>query len=204
MKRYIFAFICLLSLTISCTPTPPQQAVLVTATPALTNAPMPTAAPTNTPTPTAIPTNTPAPTAMPTITPTPTEILMPELEVSTDKSSEFIADGKEVILRGAVAPHFIQDGRRVGGLPQFKKDVQTLKSWNGNFVSVVWNSGYIGDNFYVESLMSALEFARSLGLRVELVLHSRGLKTVNGGQIKVDPSVKTPKVPFLKCILSFL
>lgn len=86
-------------------------------------------------------------------------------------------------MRGAVAPHFIQDGRRVGGLPKFKRDVEILKSWDGNFVSVVWNSGYTSDTFYVESLVSALEFARSLGLRVELVLHSRGLKTVSGGEI---------------------
>jgi hypothetical protein len=51
-----------------------------------------------------------------------------------------------------------------------------LKDWGGNFVVVDFNSGFLGDPTYVQNLVEGLEYARSLGLRIELVLHSRGMK----------------------------
>ncbi len=120
------------------------------------------------------PINTPNPS--PTAKPTPTEILvprMPELSVSRDK---FIAEGNEVVLRGAVADHF--DYEPVGNqrLDKFKNDLDTLKSLGGNFIVIDWNAGDLDNSTYVTTLIQALEYAHKQGFRVEFALHSNGHK----------------------------
>jgi hypothetical protein len=151
---------------------------LLTATPHIE-----TAIPTATDTPTAMPTATYTQTATPTSTPTqtstpiPTQIpKMPTLEVS---GAKFVAGGKGMVLRGADIVYFVQQSATdtpTNNLAVFKKDLLTLKQMGGNFISVLWNSGFLNNPAYVENLVEALEYAKSQLLWGELTLHSRGRK----------------------------
>jgi hypothetical protein len=101
---------------------------------------------------------------------------MPELEL---RGSSFVANGEEVVLKGVVLPRFVikhssNDYRRTERL--FKNEVDALKRMGANFIAAEWNAGneYLGYPHYVESLIRSLEYAKSKGFWVELVLHSRG------------------------------
>jgi hypothetical protein len=98
---------------------------------------------------------------------------LPNLDVV---GTQFLADGRPIRLTGAAANHFFWNNISWSSFVQFKQDVKMLKDWGGNFVVVDFNSGFLGDPTYVQNLVEGLEYARSLGLRVELVLHSRGMK----------------------------
>jgi hypothetical protein len=169
MKYSIF-LILLLMLTVACnaTPTAAPQVVNLTATPAATPTLMVAPTQTNTPMP------TPTPTPTPTLTPTP-QPLAPLYIQGTD----FFAEGKSVVMRGAVVTHFnIQKilDRTVTYTALYKKDVDTLKQMGANFVMVQWNSGFIDQSGYIENLVEGLEYAKSQQFRVGLVLHARGRK----------------------------
>lgn len=117
------------------------------------------------------PTATIAPSPTPKLTETlvPTEVpRMPELKV---ESSKFMEGEKEVELRGGAAIHYLFSDYRRG---LFRKDVDILHKWGARFLSVPFNSEWANDKNYVSSLVDDLEYARRLGFRIELVLHSRG------------------------------
>lgn len=124
-----------------------------------------------------------------------------KLEMNGNKLTE---DGKEIILRGAVAPHFIwrYDSGNPLILPDFKIKAQTLRDWGANFIIMDWNSGFVDDPQYIEALVSALEYASTLGLRIELSLGSRGMKSQNWWEnqqlIKVDSQLVADWANLLK------
>lgn len=81
------------------------------------------------------------------------------------------------MLRGAVAPHFLWKMHpRYDHLARYKKDARILRNWGANLVVLDWNSGFLGDADYVETLVEAAEYAYSIGLRPVLNLHSRGME----------------------------
>lgn len=83
-------------------------------------------------------------------------------------------DGNEMRLKGAVASHFVYDTdnyyRAYGG------DIDRLSRIGANFVSIQWNSGFFDNPVYIQKLLEGIQYAKSKGLRVELTLHSRGIK----------------------------
>ena len=96
-------------------------------------------------------------------------LLMAELEI---RGPDFFSEGKPVVMRGATAPNYTWD-RRADYQEFFKRDLNILKDWGGDFVNIHWNSGLLDDNNYIEELVEATEYARGLGFRVELGLVAR-------------------------------
>jgi len=114
---------------------------------------------------------------MPTATATPTP--MPKLTISAGK---FVANGQEVVLRGATFPHFSYQqstDKPSYYFAVFKRDIDTLKEMGANFANIQWNSGFLDNPTYVENLAAGLEYAKSKGFWVELSLHSRGRDPTN-------------------------
>jgi hypothetical protein len=163
MKRTALTAMILVVLAASCTqaPTATPSLALPTTTPRIEAA---TLVATNTPT--AMYTPTASPTATPTATPTP----MPELSLDNGR---FFANGREIVLRGAVASHF--DYNVVEYHNTFEGDIDRLKSMGANFVILQWNSAYLDSPEYIQKLISGLQYAKSKGFRVALVLHARGI-----------------------------
>lgn len=83
-----------------------------------------------------------------------------------------MADGKEIILKGAVANHLVYDNP----VSVFQRDVDWMSEHGANFVELHWNSGFLDRAGYVSKLVQCVEYARGKGMRVALALHSRGLK----------------------------
>jgi hypothetical protein len=193
MKCTAFIALILLLLTVSCTqmPTAAPRAAFLTATPqTATKIPTLTDTPTATYTLAATSTATPTQTSTPTPTtmPTPIAVPMPPLGVSGNK---FVAGGKEVVLRGAVFPHFSfqqSTDKPAFFFAFFKRDIDTLKQMGANFANIEWNSGFLDNPAYVENLVEGLEYAKSRGFWTELSLTSRGRSlsdTSQGLQITV-------------------
>lgn len=187
MKRNVSLVLLLLVLGVSCAPSPtapqttaPEPTTIQIAIATATQVVLPTVTATQTPAPTdtTTPTLTATPTRTntPTNTPTPTPTLLAPLYI---QGTEFLVDGKPVILKGAVTNHLelqqiMDEPSRF--LSIFRRDIDTLKAMGANFVIVDWNAGYFSESGYVERLTQGLEYAKSKGLRVELTLHSRGRK----------------------------
>jgi hypothetical protein len=183
MRIRVLSFICLFILVASCTSSPQQYAVLVTATASVESVVPIHANTPPSPTYTTLPsqTNPPSPTAtsttVPTKPPTAPPTLMPPLRV---EGAGFIEGDKQIILTGAVVTKFVTqqaaDDPLGVSLPHAKAEIDALVSMGANLVIFQWNSGqeYLGNPLYVSSLVKAIKYAKSRGLRVELVLHSRG------------------------------
>lgn len=92
-------------------------------------------------------------------------------------NGRFLVNGKEVILRGASANHFVWNLPRSDkvGLDAFIRDIELLRSWGGNFLVVPINSAYLlNDPAYQSNLKYGLSEAKRLGFRIYMPLHSRG------------------------------
>lgn len=96
--------------------------------------------------------------------------LLPELYVDGNK---FMAEGKEIILRGAVANHAYYYHVKYS---TFVKDINWMKTNGANFVSLMWSYGFLTKPGYIEKIVKMTEYAKSQGLRVELTLRGEGLK----------------------------
>lgn len=110
------------------------------------------------------------------------------------RDGKFWQDGKEVILVGGNSPHFADTfflrNTAQTVITSFKNDVNYLKQAGGNTIAIQINSGdeWLGNKVYLESLLTAIEYAKSLGLFVTLTIRFRG-KDINnpnwGGDINV-------------------
>ncbi len=97
-------------------------------------------------------------------------LLLHELYVDGNK---FMAEGKEIILRGAVANHGYYYHVEYS---TFLKDINWMKTNSANFVSLMWSYGFLTKPGYIEKIVKMTEYAKSQGLRVELTLRGEGLK----------------------------
>ncbi len=96
------------------------------------------------------------------------------------EGTKFVEGDKQTRMTGAICTKFVTqnsaDNPRGVSLPAAKKEIDALVGMGANFVIFEWNSGeeYLGNTQYVPSLVEAIKYANSRGLRVELILHSRG------------------------------
>jgi len=96
---------------------------------------------------------------------------MPVLKIEGSKFVDI--NGNTEVLKGAVSSHFVYDPEEFHNA--YKPDIDKLVNMGGNFIIFEWNSGYFSDPTYIPHLLEAIKYAGlEKGLRVELVLHSRG------------------------------
>ena len=142
---------------------------------------------------TAAPTRTP--TSRPTVTPTPTPLLPLNIE-----GAHFLVSGKPVRLTGAVLSLFFWNNPEWARFQRFRSNARLLHDWGGNFAIIEWNSGYIDDPDYLEALIDSVKYARGLGLRIELVLHSRSHPTERDNAVRIqrlNDQIKADWIKFL-------
>ncbi len=102
-------------------------------------------------------------------------ILLPPL--SSPRNHYIRTDTKEtVMLRGGMIPHFWFAPEAIV-LQNIDGVLSRMKEMRLNWVVIPWNSGFAENEHYVEKLINTVRLAKQkYGLRVQLDLHSRGMK----------------------------
>lgn len=97
------------------------------------------------------------------------------------ENSKFMEGDHPIRMTGAVNIRFVTQDSSINpyhAATYARYEINNLKQLGGNFVVFEWNAGkeYIGHPRYIPELLNTIKYAKEQGLRVELVLHSRGSK----------------------------
>ena len=87
--------------------------------------------------------------------------------------------GEQVMLRGANIPDFTFAPRAIN-IELIDRSFFEFKKMGGNHIVIPWNAGFADDSEYTNKLIGALKLAKlKYGFRVQLGLHSRGMRDDN-------------------------